>query len=121
MKINRILSSEAVLRGEQMNKKKDKSNPVKSDSVELTSEALRKHGLETAKKVGRSKATASKPAATAPASVPADSYEKGRAGAEVPLRSEKIEHAKMMIQNKGYDDPQVVAAIIDRLVFALKE
>lgn len=116
MKINRILSSEAVLRGEQMNKKKDKSNPVKSDSVELTSEALRKHGLETANKVGRSKA-----AAKAPASVPADSYEKGRAGAEVPLRNEKIEHAKMMIQNKGYDDPQVVAAIIDRLVFALKE
>lgn len=121
MKINRVLSSEAVLRGERMDKKKDKSNPAKSDSVELSSEALQKHGLDTANKAGKSKAPAAKQTAATPANKPAESYQKGRAGAEVPLRSEKIEHAKAMIQSKGYDDPQVVAAIIDRLVFALKE
>lgn len=121
MKINRVLSSESVLRGERMDKKKEKSNPAKSDSVELSSEALKKHGLETARKAGRSRSAESKQVAVAPTSKPAESYQKGRPGEEVPLRSEKIEHAKAMIQSKGYDDPQVVAAIIDRLVFALKE
>ncbi len=121
MKINRILSSEAVLRGERMDKKKDKTNPAKNDSVELSAEALRKQGLETTGKGVKSKPPTAKQTATAPASKPAESYQKGRPGAEMPLRSEKIEHAKAMIQSKGYDDPQVVAAIIDRLVFALKE
>lgn len=121
MKINRILSGEAVPRGERMEKKKDKNSQPKRDSVVLSPEAITKQGLEKAAKSGKSNVIARKSSAVAPEAKPADSYRPGRPAAETPLRAEKIEHAKMMIESKGYDNPQVVAAIIDRLVFALKE
>ncbi|MBK7090992.1 MAG: hypothetical protein IPH59_04600 [bacterium] len=121
MKINRVLSSETMLRGEQMAKKKEKTSRRKGDSVELSAEALNKAGKSSATQAVSSNKVTSKQKATTLEIQPADNYRPGRPGAEVPLRSEKIEHAKKMIQSKGYDDPQVVAAIIDRLVFALKE
>lgn len=118
MKINRVLGSEPMLREERMGSKKEKANRRKGDSVELSADALNK---AAARKADSNQKATSKQLTTALEIQPAANYQPGRAGAEIPVRSEKVEHAKKMIQSKGYDDPQVVAAIIDRLVFALKE
>jgi hypothetical protein len=121
MKIHGVRSGQQIPRGEQMAKKKVKSTPEKKDSIELSPEARTQQQLERTATSTRSRANATAQPAEAPLSKPADTYQKGRPGAEVPLRSDKIEHARMMIKNNGYDAPQVVAAIVDRLVFALKE
>lgn len=121
MKINGIRSGQQIPRGEQMAKKKDKSTPEKKDSVELSPEARTQQKLERNVTISQSRADAAAKANAASLSKPADAYQKGRPGAEVPLRSDKIEHARMMIKNNAYDAPQVVAAIVDRLVYALKE
>lgn len=121
MKINGVRSGQQIPRGEEMAKKKDKSNPEKKDSVELSPQAKSQQKLERAVTGSKGQPGAAARTTDAPLSKPADTYQKGRAGADVPLRSDKIEHARMMIKNNGYDAPQVVAAIVDRLVFALKE
>lgn len=121
MKINRVLSSETALRGEQMAHKKEKTSRRKGDSVELSPDALNKAGMKSATQVVAKSKLTSQQATSSLEIQPSVNYQPGRPGVEVPLRSDKIEHAKQMIQSKGYDDPQVVAAIIDRLVFALKE
>ncbi len=121
MKINGIRSGDSIPRGERMSKKQDKSSPLKKDSLELSPEGLEKQGLERTGKGVRTKAAGRTEGTGTTVSKPADTYQPGRAGAELPIRTEKVEHAKMMIKKNGYDDPQVLAAIIDRLVFALKE
>lgn len=121
MKIHGVRSGQQIPRGEQMAKKKEKSAPEKKDSVELSPEAKTQQKLVRAEVTSRGRAGSNAKTAEAPLSKPADTYQKGRPGVEAPLRSAKIEHARMMIKNNGYDAPQVVAAIVDRLVFALKE
>lgn len=49
-----------------------------------------------------------------------DEYVSTRSNTEAPLRSDKLAHARRMIENGSYNDPKVIAEIIDRLMHALK-
>lgn len=117
MKINRIGNSDPALNGVQMAKKKEKPGKPKTDQVDLSPQALAKLGMPTASASSRKadpQATGSQPTQLS------DTYSTARKGIDTPLRSEKIEHARLMIQNRGYDSPEVVEAIVERLVSALK-
>lgn len=80
--------------------------------------SLQALGIDMAKK----KPNAEKPAgAPAPPAQPADSYVPNRAAETAPVRSDKVAHARTMIEQGRYNDPQVIAEIINRLVQAIKD
>ncbi len=50
-----------------------------------------------------------------------DEYISTRSNDAPPVRNDRIEHARSMIKQGYYNDPQVVEEIINRLVQAIKE
>lgn len=121
MKIQGIQVGPTAQRGEQMTKKKDKQASPQHGADNLTAGKQKTHESgRTATPTSAKDAIIVKKGGQ-PVNQYADSYQSSRPASEAPLRSEKIEHARAMIKNNGYDNPQVLEAIIDRLVFALKE
>lgn len=121
MKIYGIQAGQIVQRGEQMTNKKAKQAQQQGGANKAALEPKQKQELNTVAKTNASKDATVVKKGGQPANQYADSYQPGRASTEVPVRSEKVEHARAMIKKHGYDNPQVLEAIIDRLVFALKE
>ncbi|MGB5106251.1 MAG: hypothetical protein WBP29_01895 [Candidatus Zixiibacteriota bacterium] len=121
MKVYGIQAGPTVQRGEQMTRKKDRQAAAQQGAGKLST------GSQSKKKTDNATSTASAKGSTIvkkggqPVNQYADSYQPSRASTVAPLRSDKIEHARAMIKNNGYNNPQVLEAIIDRLVFALKE
>ncbi len=76
-------------------------------------EQTRKNKTDSANTQPSSPAAGSRPVA--------DEYITTRNPEATPVRNDRIEHARSMIKQGYYNDPQVVEEIINRLVQAIKE
>jgi hypothetical protein len=105
----------------------EKSKPVsrpKTDSVEISTAAAGKQTSReelAAKSADEAKSTAKTYALKQQAAKTAPEPEQQIATDNMPVRADKIEHARRILEAGGYDRPEVMEAILNRIIVAIKE
>lgn len=118
MKVHGINGGYLPMRETNMPRERSRENKRSGDSVELSPESLRKR-LEATKD---SSASASSGTETRPLErgVSVSEATPATRGSASPVRHSKLEHARQMIASGGYDSPEILDVIVERLVTALR-
>lgn len=105
----------------------EKNKPVsrpKTDSVEISTAAAEKHKSQeelAAKSADEAKSTARTYTLKQQSAETAPEPEQQMSTDNMPVRADKIEHARRILEAGGYDRPEVMESIIDRIIVAIKE